>query len=77
MSWSQRIATGLAVGAAALALPLAASPASASDWELAGGFGDYKTCIIEGDQYVNEEGNDDLTEFKCEKGGSGWQVWVR
>jgi len=76
MSWSQRIAAGLAVGAAALALPLAASPASASDWELAGGFGDYETCFLEGYSYVYEEGNDDLSEFKCEKNGT-WQVWVR
>lgn len=77
MSLSQRIATGLAIGAAALALPLAASPAHAADWELAGGFGEYETCFLEGYSYVYEEKNDGLTEFKCVRNGDVWQVWVR
>ena len=78
MSWTKRITAGLAVGAAALALPFAASPASAADWHLAGGFGDYDQCMSEGHSYVHEEDNNhDYTEFKCEPNGSAWQVWVR
>ncbi|WP_017577014.1 hypothetical protein [Nocardiopsis kunsanensis] len=77
MSWSQRIAAGLAVGAAALALPFAASPASAAEWEKAAGFPDYGTCMKEGDLYMNDDYHD-YTEFKCEQGTSGmWIMWVR
>lgn len=77
MSLSQRIAAGLAIGAAALALPFAASPAYAADWEIAGGFGEYETCFLEGYSYIYEEDNHDFTEFKCERNGDVWQVWVR
>ncbi|GAB3476086.1 hypothetical protein [Nocardiopsis coralliicola] len=79
LTWTQRITAGLAVGAAAVALPFAAAgPASAADWELAGQFGTHATCMAEGDDYINKENdNHDFTEFKCEPNGSAWQVWVR
>lgn len=77
MSLSQRVAAGLAIGAAALALPFAASPAYADDWHIAGGFGDQNTCIVEGHSYIFEEDNHDYTEYKCVQNGDAWQVWVR
>ena len=78
MSLSQRISAGLAIGAAALAIPFAASPASADDWEAVGGFGDYETCMSEGHSYVHEEDNNhDFTEFKCVDNGGAWTVMVR
>lgn len=77
MTLAQRIATGLAIGAAALVLPLAASPAHAADWEIVGGFGEYETCFLEGYSYIYKETNHDFTEFKCMRNGDAWQVWVR
>lgn len=78
MTLAQRMATGLAIGAAALALPFAASPAYAADWELAGGFGEFDRCIIEGYSYIVDEGDQhDFTEFECVENDGGWQVWVR
>ncbi|WP_067605222.1 hypothetical protein [Nocardiopsis listeri] len=79
MSMSQRIAGGLAIGAAALALPLAASPAHAADWEVVGGGFDMQAvCLIDAYSYVVEEDNNhDFTEYKCVYNGSTWDVWVR
>ena len=77
MSLSQRISAGLAIGAAALAIPFAASPAAAAEWEQAAGFPDYAACMKEGDLYMNDDYHD-YTEFKCEQGSSGmWIMWVR
>ncbi|MBR8744352.1 hypothetical protein DSY14_21950 [Nocardiopsis sp. MG754419] len=75
-----RIATGLAVGAASLALALGSSPASASDWTVVGGFPTQSACNTEGQDYI--ENNSDLhdyTEYKCEYSGSSdmWLVHVR
>lgn len=81
MTLSQRVAVGLATGAAAVALSFAASPASADDWHLAGGFGDLETCEAEGHAYIYEEDNHNYTEYECMPVGGfddpSWQVWVR
>lgn len=78
MTLTQRITAGLAVGAAALALPFAASPASASDWELDSGWPSQSICIEEGEAYINEDSDwHDYTEYKCEQGDSSWHLYVR
>ncbi|WP_017611235.1 hypothetical protein [Nocardiopsis xinjiangensis] len=77
MSLSQRIAAGLTVGAAALAIPFAASPASAAEWEKAAGFPGHAECLVEGALYMDDDYHD-YTEFHCEQGSSGmWIMWVR
>ncbi|MBE3001973.1 hypothetical protein IDM40_25230 [Nocardiopsis sp. HNM0947] len=78
MTWTQRIAGGFAVGAAAMALPFAASPAAASDWVLDSGWNSHATCMDEGEDYINNNGDlHDYTEFKCEKGDRFWNLYVR
>ncbi|PSK87455.1 hypothetical protein CLV63_1318 [Murinocardiopsis flavida] len=73
-----RIIAGLATGAAAAALSLmAAGPALAADWVVAGG--GYKTeaaCIEDGKDYIDDDYHD-YTEFKCEKDTKDWTMYVR
>lgn len=77
-TWSTRITAGLAVGAAAAVLPLAATPALAADWVTAGGGYSSKTeCVDDGNDYITHDYHD-FSEFTCEESSSGdWTMYVR
>ncbi|GAB3444001.1 hypothetical protein GCM10027570_12780 [Streptomonospora sediminis] len=81
-SWRTLITAGLATGAAAVVLPLTASPASAADdWSVAGGgYPTVEACIEDGYRYMNYDGQEkyhDYTEFQCYQNGSTWAMRVR
>lgn len=80
-SWRTLIATGV-VGAVAVVLPLAASPAVAADgWVVAGGgYSTVEECIEDGYAYMAYDGREkyhDYTEFQCYEVHGHWNMRVR
>ncbi|MEN2423305.1 hypothetical protein AABB02_34990 [Streptomyces rimosus] len=77
-SWRTRFTVGLAVGAAALTIPLTATTASAGDWKVAGGgrYSSEQACESEARQDYVDSGQ--YSEVDCvNKGGSFYEIRVR
>lgn len=80
-SWRSRIAAGLAVGFAAVTLPLAvAGPASAASaaglhWHAAGGGYDTKQICVDDAREWRKQ-HPEWLDYKCVKDGSSWTLFV-